>query len=333
MFSEKLKIALLLGGTSPEREVSKSSGLFIYKTLQKLNCKITLIDPAYGKNQPEKVDDFFSSGDYAQVSNRNYVEIINSSLMNNIDIAVLALHGKWGEDGTIQALLKLRGIKYTGSDVLASAIAMDKGASKILFHHFDVSTPNWFVVNSQNESVDLIHKKIEKFFNYPCIIKPNDQGSTIGLTICYKKEDIRNALNKAFNYTDKVLIEEYIQGREITVGVIEQKVLPVLEIIPKHNLYDYECKYSDGMSSYEVPAKLPENVTHHIQQQALLAYNSVGCKGYGRVDFRLSFDMKSYCLEVNTLPGMTHHSLIPKIVEAAGIKFEDFIEKIIRISL
>ena len=329
MATKENNIAVLLGGTSPEREVSKQSGKSIYKALISLGYNAKLIDPAYGINQPQKTEDYFREKDYSEISNQNVIKAINSHLLDNIDLVIIALHGKYGEDGTVQSLLDLRGVKYTGSGVLPSALSMDKATSKILFQHFDVKTPQWFVVSDKNENVDSVAKKIEKYFGFPCILKPNDQGSTIGLSICRTPDEIPKALSLAFEFSDRILIEEFIPGREIAVGIIGNHILPVLEIIPKHELYDYECKYTDGMSEYLVPAELPADVTEQLQQQALLAFNALGCTNYGRVDFRLDENFYTYCLEVNTLPGMTSHSLVPKMAKAEGKSFEELVEQII----
>ncbi len=328
-----IKIAVLLGGTSAEREVSKESGKAIYDALNNLQYEVKLIDPAYGINQPTEIEEYFKKDNLITPDNKKVIETINSNLLDDVNLAVIALHGQWGEDGSVQSLLDLRGIKYTGSGMLPSALSMDKSTSKILFQHFDVKTPQWFVVNSRNEDTELIIKKIEKFFGFPCIVKPNDQGSTIGLSICRGPSEIGDALELAFKYSKRVLVEEFIPGREIAVGIIDSHTLPILEIIPKHELYDYECKYTDGMSEYIVPAELPDEVQTHLKQQALLAFSALGCTNYGRVDFRLDENFYSYCLEVNTLPGMTSHSLVPKMAKAEGIEFEELIEKIIKSAL
>ncbi|MDR3628580.1 MAG: D-alanine--D-alanine ligase, partial [Ignavibacteriaceae bacterium] len=221
--------------------------------------------------------------------------------------------------------------KYTGSNVVTSAIAMDKLLSKILFRHYDINTPAWIVVEKHDE-VTVIKKKIKENFGYPCVVKPNDQGSTVGLTICKNADGLSKALKLAQKFANKVLIEEYIPGHEVTVGVLDNKPLPVLEIKPKHGFYDYKCKYTHGMSVYEVPANLPEWVQLELQSQALKAYNALGCKVYSRMDFRLSNDYNTYCLEVNTLPGMTSTSLVPKMAKAVGISFEELIDKIIKLA-
>ncbi len=328
-----LKIALILGGTSPERDVSKMTGQSIYKALLSLGCDPILIDPAVGINQPKDKSVFFTHEDKLEISNSNYVRVINSKLCDNIDIAFLALHGKWGEDGTIQSLLELRGINYTGSKVLASALAMDKIMSKILFQHYNVVTPKWVTVENHHNDYSLLVEKIKNDFGFPCVVKPNDQGSTVGVTICKNEEQLPAAFDLAKSYSNRILVEEFIDGHEVTVAVLDNQPLPVLEIIPKHNVYDYECKYTSGMSEYKVPAQIPDDVAKQIQAQALAAHVSLGCEVYSRADFRLSNEMIPYCLEVNTLPGMTSTSLVPKMAKATGISFEELVEKIILLSL
>ncbi len=333
MSNNNINVALLVGGTSPEREVSKNTGKSILKALLDLDYKVKVIDPAFGLNQPKEIEIFFEEKDYTERTNRNFVEAINSTMFDDVDFAFIALHGKWGEDGAIQSLLELRGIKYTGSKVLASSLAMDKSMAKVMFQHFDVDTPRWFVINKYDTDFELIKTKIKKFFGYPCVIKPNDEGSTIGLTICRGDVEVSQAIIKAQQFSKKVLVEEYIPGHELTVAVVDQRALPVLEIKPKSGFYDYENKYTQGRTDYIVPAEIPQKVAEHLQHQALLAFNSLGCESYARIDFRVTNDFKSYCLEVNTLPGMTSTSLVPKMAKAACISFEDLIDRIIKNSL
>lgn len=330
---KKQKILLLLGGTSPEREVSKSTGKSIYNALSNLGYEVITIDPAYGINQPFEPEDFFSENDFAEISNENYLDAINLISPNEISLAFLALHGKYGEDGTIQSLLELKGIKYTGSKVLSSAIAMDKIMSKILFEEYNVPTPKWFHFKKGEYTSSEINKMITESFGYPAVIKPNDQGSTVGLTICKSQDQLDEAIHNAFEYSDRVLVEEYIPGRELTVAVIDNEALPVLEIRPKHGIYDYECKYTSGMSEYIVPAEIETEVANQLQKTAVEAYKSLRCEVYARVDFRLSPDKKVYTLEVNTLPGMTSLSLVPKMAKAIGLSFEQLVQKIIELSL
>jgi D-alanine-D-alanine ligase len=331
--NNKVKVALLVGGTSPEREISKLSSQSIYKALTSLGYETVLVDPAYGKNQPQAVDDFFSKKDFTKLSNRNYIEAINSDLFDDVGLAFIGLHGKMGEDGVIQSLLELRGIKYTGSGVLSSAAAMDKNLSKLLFEKFNIKTPGWLSVHNLNYKIDDVLQSVNKSFGFPCVVKPNDQGSTVGLTICKSEDELNSAIKLSLQFSNVSLIEEYIPGRELTVAILENKALPVLEIKPSGGHYDYERKYTPGMSEYEVPAKIPENVFTLVQDQAILAFNSLGCSVYGRVDFRMDKVFNTFCLEVNTLPGMTSTSLVPKMAKSVGISFEDLIEKIIRASL
>ena len=266
---KKLKVLLLLGGTSPEREVSKSTGKSVYTALINLGYDVVVIDPAYGINQPLEVEKYFDEKDFAEILNENYLDAVNLISSSEFNVAFLALHGKYGEDGTIQSLLELKGIKYTGSKVLSSAIAMDKIMSKILFDEYHVPTPKWFHFKIKEYSTEEINKMIEQQFGYPAVIKPNDQGSTVGLTICKTSEQLDEAIHNAFEYSDRIIVEEYIPGRELTVAVLDDVALPVLEIRPKHGIYDYECKYTSGMSEYIVPAEIPLQCSKELQEKFL----------------------------------------------------------------
>ncbi len=330
MPSQKPKVALLVGGTSPEREVSKMSGKGILQALKKIGYPTLLMDPAYGLNQPKDEEKFFSEKDFVKISNRNCIDAINSDLLNDVDVVFSAMHGKWAEDGKIQSLLELRGLKYTGSKVTASALAMDKDISKNIFKQVGVNTAEWFTVTTKSFEPDLIAEQIKQEIKFPCIIKPNDQGSTVGLKFVKDESEIKEGIIKAQKYSSKVLIEKYIAGREITVGILDSEALPVLEIVPKSGLYDYNSKYTSGMCEYIVPAKIPDEVARDAQHQALLAFKSIGCEGYGRVDIRMNNYNKIFCLEVNTLPGMTSLSLVPKAAKAVGISFEELIDRIIQ---
>jgi D-alanine-D-alanine ligase len=332
MPDSKINIAVFVGGTSPEREVSKSSGKAIYNAIKELGYKCTLIDPAYGINQPDKEDKYFIADDYAEVKNENIIKTINSNLLDDIDLVFLALHGKWGEDGIIQSLLELREIKYTGSGVFSSTISMDKAHSKIIFKENNVNCADSFTITNQYK-IDEVLKKIVPEYGYPCVIKPNDQGSTVGLTIVSEEDGLKSSIDFALQFSDIVLVEKYIAGREMTAAILDDEALPVLEIIPKSGFYDYKSKYTSGMSEYIVPADIPQDVYIKLQEQALTAFKSLRCTVYGRVDFRLSEDNIPYCLEVNTLPGMTATSLVPKMANAVGISFNKLIERIIRKSI
>lgn len=330
---KNLSIALLVGGASPERAVSKLTAKGVYRALLKLNYNVILVDPAYGTDQPNSLDDFFSNCKHATVSYQNYLSAINSNLLDNVNLVFNALHGTWGEDGTIQSLLEFKNIKYTGSGILACAASMDKGITKSIIKHYDVPTPHWLIVRNSKYDLQKIIKDVKGQFALPFVVKPNDQGSAIGLTICKEYRELEDALKLAHQFSDEVIIEEFIEGREVTVGIIGDKVLPVLEIKPKHFFYDYECKYTSGMSEYEVPAKLPTEITKIIQKYSFDAYSAVGCRGYGRIDFRLDKELKPYCLEINTLPGLTSTSLLPKAAKEIGLEFDELIKSIIENSL
>ncbi|GAB4291755.1 MAG: D-alanine--D-alanine ligase [Ignavibacteriaceae bacterium] len=328
-----IRVALLLGGTSPEREVSIDTAHSVYEALKKLNYRTILIDPAYGKNQPQQDSEFFSKKPLKNISNKNYIDTFNSALFDDIDIVFIALHGRWGEDGTVQSLLELRNIRYTGSGIVSSALSMDKIMSKIIFEKYGVPTPPWFSVIKSKSVPAEISKRISDSFGFPCVVKPNDQGSTVGLTVCNLPEQLEDALQTAFGFSELVVVEKYIAGRELTVGILNDHAFPPLEIRPKSGLYDYESKYTSGKSEYEVPAKIPDNITSLLQRLSLVAFNSLRCRTYARVDFRLSENNEPFCLEVNTLPGMTSTSLVPKMAKAEGISFEELIDRIIKLSL
>lgn len=339
---QKIKVAVLLGGTSPERDVSIVSGKYVTQGLREAGYIVKPIDPALGVNQPENEEELFISTiretppteeELARYSNKNVIECINSYLFDDIDVVFIILHGKWGEDGTVQALLELRGKKYTGSGVLASAIGIDKNISKIVFKHNGVQTPDWFIVKKDKVNLNEIRHKIEKSFSYPCVVKPNDQGSTVGLSIVHCPDEVEPALELAFKYSDIALVEDFIGGKELTVGILGNMALPVIEIIPKGGIYDYYHKYTKGATEYIVPAEIPGEWTKKLQEQALIAFEAIGCKGFARVDFKVTDKGETFCLEINTLPGMTGTSLVPKAAKAAGIEFPELVDRIVKLAL
>jgi D-alanine-D-alanine ligase len=298
-----------------------------------LNYNVKLIDPGYGFDQPKNTDDYFNIDDFSEVSSKNVLKVLSSDYFDNTDLVFIALHGKGGEDGFIQSILELKGLSYTGSDVLASALAMDKNASKMMFQYNNILTPKWITVESKMMDFNRIESQMESNFQYPLVVKPNDSGSTLGLTICNSEDDLYNAIDLAGKYSEKILIEEYISGKEMTVGILGNEVLPVLEIVPKYGFYDYENKYVDGRTDYFVPADIPERIAQNLQNQSLKAFKTLGLKTYGRVDIRMTNQFENYCLEVNSLPGMTSHSLFPMMAKASGIEFDHLIEKIVNLSL
>jgi D-alanine-D-alanine ligase len=244
----------------------------------------------------------------------------------NADVVFLALHGGMGEDGTIQALLDMAHVRYTGSGHLSSALAMDKDLSKKLFQAAGVQTADWLMAPA---SIDEVDKRL----GFPVVVKPSKQGSTVGLSVVKKREDFEAAVTEAWRYDDEVMIEQFVPGRELTVGILEDEALPAGEIKPVHEIYDYECKYTAGMAVEEFPAKLSPEQASRVQAQAVAAFKALKLKGYARIDFRLSGSEDGgsgefYCLEANTLPGMTELSLIPQGAAAAGISFPELCERI-----
>ena len=293
-----MKVAILMGGTSTEREVSLRTGTAVEKACSAIGFQTILV---------------LYDGDIQKVITD----------LQSADLVFIALHGGEGENGTIQACLQTFGIPFTGSGVLSSAICMNKHVSKIVVRHGGFRTPDWTLVHSIDEILN--HDN----YTFPIVVKPNDQGSTIGLSIVQVQSEFSSAAERAFLHGIDVILEQYIHGHELTVSIVGEKVLPIVKITPSHELYDYECKYTEGMSAYECPAKLSSKLTKEIQQTAKKIFQILGCENYGRVDFLLDTDEVLWFLEVNTLPGMTKTSLVPKAFKAAGGSFEELIKIII----
>jgi len=331
-----MNITVLMGGTSSERNVSLASGIRIVQALRGNGHKVTPLDPARGvisdAEQRELATGKVGTEPPSLEALSRFAEgtfLPNLTSMKEIkdaDVAFLALHGGQGEDGTIQALLDMAHVKYTGSGHLSSALAMDKDLSKKLFRVADVKTADWLMAPATTEQV-------EGMLGLPVIVKPSKQGSTVGLTLVKKRSDLPGAIEEALKYDDEVMIERFVPGRELTVGVLGDVALPVGEIISKHEIYDYECKYTAGMATEEFPAKISPEATERVQKQALAAFKSLKLKGYARIDFRLTTEGEFYCLEANTLPGMTELSLIPQGAAAMGIKFPELCERIVKLAL
>jgi len=331
-----MKITVLMGGTSSERNVSLASGIRIVQALRGKGHDVTPMDPARGVisaaeerelstgkvgTEPPSLEALSRFAEGTFLSN-----LIAMKEIKDADVVFLALHGGQGEDGTLQALLDMAHVKYTGSGHLSSALAMDKDLSKKLFRMEDVKTADWLMAPATTEQVEGI-------LGLPVIVKPSKQGSTVGLSLVKKREDLAPAIAEASKYDDEVMVEQFIPGRELTVGILGDVALPVGEIFPKHEIYDYECKYTAGMASEEFPAKLSKEATEKVQQQALLAFKALKLRGYSRIDFRLTTEGEFYCLEANTLPGMTELSLIPQGAAAMGIGFPELCERIVRLAL
>jgi D-alanine-D-alanine ligase len=332
---------VLIGGDSAEREVSLDTGREVAIALQKTGHEITLVDSGGSRQGLDlfvegHIVDYLLEPEKILPADRVEPRALEGKApagMSDFDCVFIALHGGSGENGTLQALLDLAGVRYTGSDLSASALAMDKYRSKLLFQALGIPVPRLLFFGSSHDTLALVESEDSLGLTYPLVVKPNQQGSTIGLTIVHEPEALTAAVKLAAEYDDYILIEEYIPGREITAAVLGDEALPLVEILPKSGFYDYKAKYASGESQYVCPAEVPELVEADAKRFALQAYHGIGCCGYARVDFRLSPDDKLYCLELNTLPGMTATSLVPKAAKAAGMSFEQLLQKIVDLAV
>ena len=345
-----MKITVLMGGTSSERDVSLASGVRVAEALRSRGHEVLSVDTAHG---------ILSSGDEQAMLAGKIVKTIPPDVQSLVrlnaqlpatlrslpqtEVVFLALHGGQGEDGTLQALLDLTGVPYTGSGHLASALAMDKDLSKHLFRAAGVPTADWFMAPSAGSGKRKAESgkserrefqaRVEQELELPVVVKPSKQGSTVGLNVVKKIEDLWPSIEEAFKYDDEVMVEQFIPGRELTVGILGDEALPVGEIIPVHEIYDYECKYTAGMAREIFPADLTSEETSTVQELARRAFRALKLGGYARIDFRMSPDGVFYCLEANTLPGMTGLSLIPQAAQAAGISFPELCERIVQLAV
>ena len=336
----KLNVAVLMGGKSSEHEVSLSSGREVVKNLNPKKYNVLPIVIAkdginwqIGNKKQFLLDS--PAGVKPQITNsktRNLNRSDHASIIknNHVDIIFIAMHGPNGEDGTIQGFLELLGIPYTGSGVLASALGMDKIYSRRLFVQAGLNIPKYLVI-SKNDSLNKVFKK----FKLPLFVKPSNQGSSFGVSKVAKKSDLKKAIKLAFSYSDLAIVEEYIKGREITVPILgndNPTALPVVEIISKTDFFDYKAKYDEKLCDEIVPARIGKKLTNDAQKAAILAYQTLGCRGFGRVDIIIK-DNKIYVLEVNTIPGLTPVSLFPKSAASANIVYSKLLDKIINFAI
>lgn len=294
MSAKNKKIGILMGGLSREREISLRTGAAVSKALRSLQYDVTDIDAGR--------------------------DVAAALVREKVEVAFIALHGRYGEDGCLQGLLEVMGIPYTGAGVLASAICLDKDLTKRLVEPLGVPLPRWKMMRP-GESVDRSPLPL------PVILKPNQEGSTIGMTIVRSEGDFLPALQTALAHDAKALVEELIAGTEVTVAVLEGQALPPLEIVPKSGTYDYQSKYTKGMTDYIVPARISSEMTRQVRAFSEAVFRHLELAGVARMDFMISD--RPYFLEVNTVPGMTETSLVPKMAAAAGISFERLCETIL----
>jgi len=306
---KKLTVALLSGGISSEREVSINSGRQVFEALDKEKYEIIRYDPK------TDIDRLVADAP-------------------KIDVALIILHGLYGEDGTVQGLLDLLNIPYQGSGVLGSAIAMNKVISKQLFQKHGLPTPE-YIIAKKGDTIDPA--SCRKQIGLPMVVKPAEGGSSVGMSIVKTENTLKSALEKAFEYDEAVLIESYIKGIEITGGVIGNKdlqALPIIEIVPdeKHDFFDYEAKYTAGITREICPARIDETLTIQAQTYSKMAHQALSCKGYSRTDMILR-DNNIYVLETNTIPGMTPTSLLPQAANAAGLNFGELLDRLIELGI
>jgi len=300
------KIAVVMGGPSAERAVSLNTGTAILTALKEQGYNAVGID----------------------LEPTRFVEQLSEA---GIEVVFNAIHGRYGEDGVLQGALELLGIPYTGSGLLSSAMAMDKGISKRIFLSADIPTPRSRLFVKADRKQNLV-ATILADFKIPVVVKSSAQGSSIGVMIVEDSKDLAEAINQAFQYSDNILVEEFIAGRELTVAVWGNETpeaLPIIEIVPHSGRYDYQSKYTKGATEYIVPAKLADDTTSVVQKLAVEAFTTLGCRGIARVDIMLDKDNNPYVLEVNTIPGMTATSLVPKAAAAIGITFADLCERLL----
>ena len=248
----------------------------------------------------------------------------------NVDVVFIAMHGRFGEDGTLQEILENASIPYTGSGPKASRLAMDKVAARIVFEQFNIPVPRYRVF--ENSLLCKINLDDLDALGFPLVIKPASSGSSIGVSIVTTKEDLMSAIELAFNHDERIIIEEYLQGRELTVGILEDEPLAPVEIIPRVKFFDYQAKYTPGLTDYRVPAQLPTDIYEKVQDVALHAHRSLGCRAFSRVDMILKDNSIPCVLEINTIPGLTQTSLLPKAANAKNISFLELCIRVISLA-
>ena len=300
------KILVIMGGISSEREISLRSGEAVYNSLLNLNYNVE----KFILNE-DNVRDIFEK---------------------KPDLCVLVLHGKGGEDGSIQGMLELAGIRYTGSGIASSANCMNKILTKKLLQAKGIPTPNYATVN-RDENIMLFVDDLLSRFDFPLVVKAPCQGSSVGVEIVHNKEQLIKSIETNINYDGEILVEEFINGKELTVPVMYDNnklcALPIVEIVSENDFYDFESKYTVGMSHHIIPANVNSITSEHIYNYAINAYKALSCKGVARIDFFVDNKNDPYVIEINTIPGMTETSLVPDSARAAGISFDELVEKIV----
>ncbi len=331
-----MKVTVLTGGTSAERDVALASGLEVARALRERRHAVSVVDLAAGFVPPEHEEALLPGGVGREPPPLERLKELERGMLGSglgeipavrgADVLFLALHGGRGEDGSLQAVLDVLGVPYTGSGHLASALAMDKDLAKRVLRDAGVASPRWVMAPATAAQV-------RKQVGFPCIVKPSKQGSSVGMSLVRKPRELPAAVAEASRYDDEVMIEAYVEGPEYTVGILGDEALPVVEIRPKHELFDYECKYTPGMAEEIAPAPIGAKLAARLQDAARRAHRGLKLGGYSRIDFRVDAEGAIFFLEANTLPGLTANSLIPKAARAAGMGFPVLCETICRLAL
>ena len=344
-----MKIVVLAGGLSDERNVSLSSGTLITEALRRKGHRVALVDlymglegydgtmealfdapvPEAWKKVSRQAPDLKKIKAERQWQSESYFGVGVLELCQDCDVVFLAFHGQCGEDGRVQAAFDLMGIPYPGAGYLGSALAMDKDLTKRLISGLGVDTPKWRTVRYTEADVDRLTSTTPA----PCVVKPVDSGSSIGVSIAHDKKELHTALLEGLRFGGHCVLEQYVRGREVQVGVLEDRGLPSIEIIPKQGFYDYANKYQPGAAVEVCPAPIPAEVEEKLRQATLTVYHALGLSVYSRADFILDEGGTPWFLEINTLPGMTPTSLLPQEAAAVGIGYPELCERIITASL
>lgn len=326
-----MRVAVLMGGLSAEREVSLASGVQVTRALREAGHRVTAVDTAGGPLGEAEEEEILDRGvgaappepDGARAGDgRELLEVPFMAPVADADVVFPVLHGGAGEDGRLQAVLELAGRPYAGSPPLGCGLAMDKDVSKRLFRDEEIPTAGWRLDPAGPAEVEAL--------GYPLIVKPAAGGSTLGLAVVREETDLAEALAGARRFDDAVMAEAFVSGREITVGVVDDEALPVGEIIPEHEIFDYACKYQPELAREVFPADLPEAAAGRARELALRVHRTLRLSGFSRVDFILDDEGEAWCLEANALPGMTSNSLLPKAAAAAGVSFPELCDRIVR---
>ena len=327
-----MRVGVLMGGTSDERNVSLASGSEVAAALREAGHDVVAVDTVRGALSRADEEEIRARGvgdapplpsDLQALDAGRIVELVRDDALAGIDLFFMALHGGSGEDGTIQAVLEAAGVAFTGSDRLGCSLGMDKEVTKRLLRDAGVPTPPWL---SGPHSAD----EIEAGLGLPVIVKASGGGSSLRLVLAHDRTELDEALEESLGWDDLVLFEQFTPGREVTVGVLGDDTLPVGEIVPEHELFDYECKYQPGMAQEIFPADLPNELANELAALALRVHRSLRLRDYSRVDFMIDADGRPWCLEANTLPGMTANSLLPRGARAGGIDFPELCDRIVR---